>query len=93
VEGVLFDVHLTGAREDAFRSPMQLYGRLAALQSDVSENSADFAPTSQQIAVNQLFVQRIADAAARFQDFMDKQLPAFSAALRAAKLKDVVGAP
>jgi hypothetical protein len=93
VEGVLFDVHLTGAREDAFRSPMQLYGRLAALQSDVSENSADFAPTTQQVAVNQVFAQRIADAGVRFQDFMEKQLPAFSAALRAANLKDVLGAP
>ncbi len=93
VEGALFDVHLTGAREDAFRSPMQLYGRLAALQSDVSENSADFAPTTQQVAVNQLFAQRIADAGVRFQDFMEKQLAAFSAALRAANLKDVLGAP
>jgi photosystem II stability/assembly factor-like uncharacterized protein len=93
VEGALFDVHLTGAREDAFRSPMQLYGRLAALQSDVSENSADFAPTTQQVAVNQVFAQRIADAGVRFQDFMEKQLPAFSAALRAANLKDVLGAP
>jgi hypothetical protein len=72
---------------------MQLYGRLAALQSDVSENSADFAPTTQQVAVNQLFAQRIADAATRFQDFMEKQLPTFSAALRAAKLNDVIGAP
>ncbi|HEY6854429.1 MAG TPA: hypothetical protein VI139_09275 [Gemmatimonadales bacterium] len=93
VEGALFDIHLTGAREDAFRSPIQLYGRLAALQSDVSENSADFAPTTQQVAVNQLFAQRIADAAARFQDFMEKQLPAFSALLRAAKLNDVIGTP
>jgi len=93
VEGALFDVHLTGAREDAFRSPMQLYGRLAALQSDVSENSTDFAPTTQQVAVNQLFAQRIAAAAAKFQDFMEQQLPAFSAVLRAAKLQDVLGAP
>src|SRR5439155_1353040 len=52
VEGVLFDVHLTGAREDAFRNPMQLYGRLAALQSDVADNGADFAPTTHQLAVH-----------------------------------------
>src|SRR5205807_10577685 len=45
VEAVLFDVQLTGAREDAFRGPMQLYGRLVALQSDVAEHGADFAPT------------------------------------------------
>jgi photosystem II stability/assembly factor-like uncharacterized protein len=92
VEGLLFDVHLTGAREDAFRNPMQLYGRLAALQSDVSENSADFAPTTQQVAVHQLLAQRVADASVGFQDFMAKQLPAFNAAVRAANLTDVLGA-
>jgi photosystem II stability/assembly factor-like uncharacterized protein len=90
VEGGLFDVHLTGAREDAFRHPMQLWGRLAALQSDVSENSADFAPTAQQLAVNELFRQRLADAATRFADLMGKELPAFAAALRQTPLPDVI---
>jgi hypothetical protein len=93
VEGALFDVHLTGAREDAFRNPMQLYGRLAALQSDVAENSADFAPTAQQMAVNELFKQRIAEASIRFADFMGKDLPAFGAELRKATLKDLILLP
>ncbi|PYO40517.1 MAG: glycosyl hydrolase [Gemmatimonadetes bacterium] len=92
IEAALFDVHLTGAREDAFRNPTQLYERLAALQSDVAENSSDFAPTSQQVAVNDLFRQRIADASGKFADFMTKDLPAFSAELRAASLKDVIAA-
>jgi len=92
IEAVLFDVHLTGAREDAFRNPTQLYERLAALQSDVAENSSDFAPTTQQAAVHDLFRQRIADASVRFADFMTKDLPAFSAELRGASLKDVIAA-
>src|SRR3989449_973382 len=37
VEGVLFDVHLTGAREDAFRNPMQIYGRLAAGAAELDQ--------------------------------------------------------
>ena len=90
VEGLLFDVHLTGAREDAFRHPMQLWGRLAALQSDVSENSADFAPTAQQIAVNDLFRQRLADVSTRFAELMGKDLPAFAAALRQKPLPDII---
>jgi len=90
VEGALFDVHLTGAREDAFRNPMQLYGRLAALQSDVAENGVDFAPTAQQTAVNELFKQRIVDAATRFAELMDKTLPAFAEELRKATLKDLI---
>jgi photosystem II stability/assembly factor-like uncharacterized protein len=92
IERLLFDVNLTGAREDAFRNPTQLYERLAALQSDVAENSADFAPTTQQVAVNDLFRQRLADAATRFADFMTKDLPAFSTELRGAQLKDVIAA-
>ncbi|HEY6808160.1 MAG TPA: hypothetical protein VI160_05165, partial [Gemmatimonadales bacterium] len=90
VEGALFDVHLTGAREDPFRTPTQLFGRLAALQSDVAENSADFAPTAQQVAVNDLFKQRIADASTRFAELMDKDVPAFGSALGKAGLKDVI---
>ena len=92
LEGVLFDVHLTGAREDAFRSPMQLYGRLAALESDVSESGADFAPTTQQQAVYELFTQRLGDASVRFAGFMERELPAFGAELRKAPLKDIVAA-
>ncbi|HZI21919.1 MAG TPA: hypothetical protein VFD76_05360, partial [Gemmatimonadales bacterium] len=92
VEGALFDVHLTGAREDAFRSPIQLYGRLAALQSDVAENGADFAPTAQQLAVHELLAQRLADAARRFGELIDTALPAFGAELRKAPLKDVISA-
>jgi len=93
VEGALFDVHLTGAREDAFRNPMQLYGRLAALQSDVAENSVDFAPTAQQMAVNELFKQRIAEVSIRFAELMDKTLPAFAEQLRRATLKDLISRP
>jgi len=69
---------------------MQLYGRLAALQSDVAESGADFAPTTQQVAVDELFVQRIADASARVADLRERALPAFAAELRKATLKDVI---
>jgi hypothetical protein len=95
VEGELFDVNLTGAREDAFRSPIQLYGRLAALQSDVSESGADFAPTAQQLAVHDVFKQRLADASTRFAALMEKDLPAFGAQVRKAALRDILssGAP
>ena len=92
VEGALFDVHLTGSREDAFRHPMQLWGRLAALQSDVSENGADFAPTAQQLAVNELLAGRVGAAAARLAGLMNQAVPAFRAALERAALPDVLAA-
>jgi len=91
VEAELFDVNLTGAREDAFRNPMQLYGRLAALQSDMAENGADFAPTAQQVAVHDVLAQRLADASTRFADLMTKAIPAFVAELRRTPLRDVIG--
>jgi photosystem II stability/assembly factor-like uncharacterized protein len=90
VEGELFDVHLTGAREDAFRNPMRLWGRLAALQSDVSESGADFAPTAPQVAVHDVLRQRLAATAGRFARFMGTELPAFVALLRETPLKDVI---
>src|SRR5437867_7504740 len=91
VEGALFDVNLTGAREDAFRNPMQLYGRLAALQSDMAENGADFAPTAQQVAVHDVLAGRLAEASTRFSDLMTKAIPAFVAELRRTPLRDVIG--
>ncbi len=48
IAGSLYDIHLTGAREDAFRSPMKLYGRLSALASDIGGFGVDFKPTDQQ---------------------------------------------
>jgi len=90
-EGMLFDVNLTGAREDAFRNPMQLYGRLAALQSDVAENSADFAPTAQQLGVQEVLAQRLAEATQRFAEVMTKDVPRFSAELKKTPLRDVIG--
>jgi hypothetical protein len=90
VEGALFDVNLTGAREDAFRNPMRLYGRLAALQSDMAENGADFAPTTQQLAVHDVLVARLGEATARFSDLMTKAVPAFAAELRRTPLRDVI---
>ena len=83
--------YLKVAREDAFRNPMQLYGRLAALQSDLAENGADFAPTTQQVAVHDVLVQRLADASARFAELMTKTVPDFTAELRKTPLRDVIG--
>lgn len=90
VEGDLFDVHLTGAREDAFRNPTKLYGRLSALLSDVAENGADFPPTTQQRQVNDLLKQRLGAAAAKFAGLLQSDVAPFRSRLRAAQLPDVL---
>ena len=59
VESNLFDIYLTGAREDAFRNPMKLYGRLSALSQDIGSSSADFPPTVPQVEVHDVLRQRL----------------------------------
>ena len=66
----LYDIHLTGAREDAFRSPMQLYGRLSALASDLSGHGIDFKPTDQQRDVQAIFNKRLKVVEEKFQKFI-----------------------
>src|ERR1051325_3122292 len=60
------------------RNPMQFYDRLAAL-SVVAENSADFAPTAQQLGVQEVLAQSLAEATRAFTDVMTQDLPRFSA--------------
>lgn len=59
IESHLFDVKLTGAREDAFRNPNKIYGRLAALGSDLTRFGADFKPTDQQVEVYEVLTKRL----------------------------------
>ncbi len=64
VEARLFDIDLTGAREDAFRHPMRLYGQLCALLNEVENESADEAPTSQDTAAFRTLERRLSAALA-----------------------------
>ena len=83
VEGRLFDINLSGAREDAFRAPMQLYGRMAALGSDVSRFGADFAPTAQQNEVYEVLKERFDEAKELMDRLLQVDLPALNEQLRA----------
>jgi hypothetical protein len=83
VEGRLFDIHLSGAREDAFRAPMRLYGRMAALGSDVSRFGADFAPTVQQQEVYEVLKERLTEARVLMDRLLEVEMPALNERLRA----------
>ena len=58
----LYDINLTGAREDAFRNPVQIYERLLSLASDIGTNGSDFKPTNQQREVFALLNERLQKA-------------------------------
>ncbi len=83
VEGRLFDLNLSGAREDAFRGPMKLYGRMAALGSDVSRFGADFAPTAQQQEVYEVLSERFDEAKELMEALLTVELPRLNERLRA----------
>ena len=70
IESHLFDIKLTGAREDAFRNPNKIYGRLAALGSDLTRYGADFRPTNQQIEVHKVISDRLKQQQLAFELLM-----------------------
>jgi len=86
VEGRLFDVNLTGAREDAFRNPNRLYSRLSALLYEVSAASADSPPTDQQREVFDLLSERLEKARAAYRQLLEEELPAYRSRLRRAEI-------
>lgn len=81
IEGRLFDIYLTGSREDAFRQPMRLYGRLSALLKEVENASSDYAPTVQQITAHELLQKRLDSQMKRYHHFIDLHIPALNRAL------------
>ncbi len=90
VEDRLFDIYLTGAREDAFRNPMKLYGRYSALSQDVSTSSSDFAPTMQQREVHGVLQTRLNDAKALFEKLYREDADALNQLLRERKLPVII---
>lgn len=87
VVGALYDIHLTGAREDAFRSPMKLYGRLSALASDIGAFGVDFKPTDQQREVYAIFNKRLENTHTKFKKFMTIEVPKLNSQIKKSELQ------
>ena len=82
VASALYDIHLTGAREDAFRSPMKLYGRLSALASDLNGSGIDFRPTNQQEEVAEVLDQRLVNIQKSFNELVNNEVATFNKKLK-----------
>ena len=67
VEGLLHDVHQTGAREDIFRNPAQLLERFLTISKESISGGADFRPTDQHREVYALLSGRLAVARTKFE--------------------------
>ena len=82
VASKLYDIHLTGAREDAFRSPIKLYGRLSALASDINASGIDYRPTNQQGEVYEVLDERLQAAITQFDELINEDIQQFNKALQ-----------
>ncbi|PWK25402.1 photosystem II stability/assembly factor-like uncharacterized protein [Maribacter polysiphoniae] len=85
IAGTLYDIQLTGAREDAFRAPMKLYGRLSALASDIGANGVDFKPTDQQREVYAIFNKRLENVNEKFKKFIKVDVKQLNTQLKKSK--------
>lgn len=85
-EAPMFDVYLTGAREDQFRNPDQLWEWLATLNREITEDSADFPPTAQQVEVYNMLTGKLKSVQASFEALCNKDVPEFNDVMRQNKL-------
>ena len=81
ISAQLYDIHLTGAREDAFRNPVRVYERLGALASDIGANGVDFKPTNQQREVYAVLEGQLQKAQNDYDDLTKTTLPGLNKAL------------
>jgi hypothetical protein len=66
------------------RWPTKLVEKLTHIASELQD--ADFAPTTQQIAVNQQYTQQIRDLQLRLKQLLNKDIAQFNDLLRTQKL-------
>jgi hypothetical protein len=79
IEENLYQLRLTGG-QDGMRWPSKLVEKLTHIASELQD--ADFAPTSQQIAVNQQFTKQIADLQSQLTQVTNKDVAQFNDSLR-----------
>ena len=88
IEGTLLQLKLTGRGQDDCRWAPMLLQKVLYLLSQL-DASADFPPTTQQIAVQDELRQRGDKTAQNFQQFVGKDLAAFNTMLREHNISNI----
>ena len=88
VETDLHDVRLTGRGQDDVRWPTRLAGQIVYLAQGIA--SSDFAPTTQQLAVQQLLEDQLKVVRTRLDGLVNQDLAQFNARLRERNVGNVV---
>src|SRR5262249_23041839 len=78
IESKLYDINLTGAREDAFRNPNQLFEKLLSLASDVGASGAAFRATDQHREVAAMLQRQLTDYKAQFERLLAGDVVAYN---------------
>ncbi|MGH9481008.1 MAG: glycosyl hydrolase [Terriglobales bacterium] len=88
LEGDLYNTKATGKGEDQWRWAPTLIDKLGYLESEVT--SSDFAPTEQQIQVNQELAQQVQSHRAQLDQILATDVAAFNASLRSKNIPNVI---
>jgi photosystem II stability/assembly factor-like uncharacterized protein len=88
IEGHMVQLKLTGSSQDSLRWPMKLYCKLSSLAGGIGQS--DFPPTTQQIAVQQMFEKQTAELHSQLEKILDSDIPSFNKLLKKKNLKEIV---
>ena len=90
VENYFFQQILAEGDLKSFRAPNKLYSQLALLAGDISNGSADFPPTDQQIEVHEELKEELAIAMRALDKIMEKDIEEFNLLLKNNNISDLI---
>jgi hypothetical protein len=93
VESHYFQPILAEGDLKSFRAPNKLYSQLAILAGDVANGSADFPPTTQQVAVHQELQTELATAQSELNKLIAEEIPAFNEMVNSKGVQKIVVKP
>jgi photosystem II stability/assembly factor-like uncharacterized protein len=88
IEKYLFQVKMTGSRDDILRLPARLHYKLFALAYGIGQS--DYPPTTQQLEVYRMYREQLDSFEARLEHILTKDLDAFHRVLKARDLSPVI---
>jgi hypothetical protein len=88
-EGKVLQLKLTGRGQDDVRYPPMLLQKIGYLAAEVA-GSADFPPTTQQVAVRDELKEQGTKSQQETQQLLEKDVPAFNAMLREKNIPNII---
>ena len=93
VESRYFQPILAEGDLKSFRAPNKLYSQLTLLAGDVADGSADFPPTTQQLAVHKELQSELSTAQSELSKLIADEIPAFNEMVNTKGVQKIVVKP